>query len=134
MPVNQTYKLDQITNNYNQKNLEWWLNRATEDLKYLENYVNQAKNQIAIIEKTKFKPVVVFERSHNLFNKKVGYFVWLEQRPQIEGISDAKFRETLSFPADHHMRFEGGDKKKDARKYAEELAEMYEAEIEMMGF
>lgn len=134
MSVIQTYKLDQVANNYSRYSLEWELKRATEDLKYLEKYVDEVKNQIAIIEKIKFKPVVVFIRNHNSFSGKVEYFVRLEQRPQIEGISDAKFRDSLSFPTGHHMRFVSGAQKKEARKYAEELAERYGAEIEMVGF
>jgi len=135
MAIAQDHKLDRIVNNYNKNDLKWCLNRALEDIKYLENYINQVKKQITIVEKTKFKPVVIFERSHNLYNgNRVEYFVKLEERPQIEGIDDTQFRDKLYIPTDCHKRFEGGAKKKAAKEYAEELAEKYGAEIEMVGF
>ena len=134
MSVARDYKLGKIKNNYNQDDLNWYLNRALEDKEYLENYIEQVEEQIAIIKRTKFRSVVIFKRSYNQYSKKVEYYVWLEKRPQIEGIDDVQFRDSLCIPTSCHKCFRGGNLKKEAREYAKKLAQEHSVEIEMVGF
>ena len=46
MSVARDYKLGKIKNNYNQDDLNWYLNKALEDKEYLENYIEQQENGV----------------------------------------------------------------------------------------
>jgi hypothetical protein len=112
---------EEIERNYVLSSVEYYIDSAKEEIAWAEGYLERLAKQKEIIEKTKFKKVVIF--SKNSWTKPVEYDVVLHHIPQIEN------GKKMAYERSAYKNFRGGAKKKEAMEYAKTLAEKYQAEL-----
>lgn len=116
------YFLDGLENEYNLKDLKKYS-------KYIEDYIKEARNNLnKVIDQAnkaiqvQWKYEVCIEKEKNWYgDKKVYYTVTLRHKPIVNNLNAKN-------ELKHVKRF-GGREKKDALKYANDLAKEYRTEL-----
>jgi len=115
--------LDELKRNFDRESLEHRINSALYDLEQINAYLEAVKEQLARVEQTEFIKEVYFERKKY---DRVYYYVGMRVIPNIEN------GRNMQYPVIGAKRFTGKEKKQ-AREYAQKLAQEHGAKIVETG-